>query len=110
MLCSFASKYAHLDSEDQRVLHRLNDIFDLVSSEDALKLPMRVSRLVWKDDTAIAPIMETMQKNRDQSTLATYAAFVVDRLPQCLRYGNRDGMVGDFTQLFTELPTLRHSA
>jgi len=106
VLCSFATRYAHVSSDDKEVLHRLNNIFDLVSSEDALKLPMNVSHLVWVDDTIMQPIIESVRSNRDESTLATYAAYVVDRLPKCLRYTERDDMVNDFTQLFTEFPCL----
>lgn len=109
VICSFASKYAHVTTEDLQSLVRLNQILSLTHSEDAMKFPLLVSQFVWTDDAQVESLLNIIAGVEDKNLLTRCAVSLVDKLPKCMRWGNRGDMISDFTELLCVMPALRHN-
>lgn len=78
-------------------LHKLNSVMALSSEDQALALPVHLSKVIWKTDAGNVMLYPTPQT--DAAPAEDLVNSILNEIPSWLRYSNRKGMREDLVQL-----------
>lgn len=84
---------------DSATLHKLNSIMVLSSSDQALSLPMHLSKVIWKGDSGNTLLYPT--KSDTEAPGEDVINTILNEIPVWLRYSNKKGMREDLERLIS---------
>lgn len=101
LLASLAGVFKVEDEIDDQIVHSINEVMNLAYDDDALRLPLHVSDLIW---TNMAPYTREVRALKAQKqigdVLYTSAVKIVESVPDWFIYDNRETVVKDVLCLF----------
>lgn len=99
-LILFASLSARLCDDKTKfnsaTLHKLNAVMALSNEDQALALPVHLSRVIWKKDSGNVVLYPTQMDTKPTEDVINA---ILNEIPSWLKYGNRKGMREDLVQL-----------
>lgn len=110
-----SSLYAYIKqikTPDEEIALKLNQVMCLSSKEDALMLPMALSKYIWRNGGNIHCSTEEVQMDKLSETLRRVDSLaqqriiseqVIQNTPQWLQYGSHRRMRYDLMELFKTL-------
>lgn len=110
-----SSLYAYIkqiQNPDEEIALKLNQVMCLSSREDALMLPMALSKYIWRNGASIHCSTEEVQMNQLSDALRRVDSLaqqriiseqVIQNTPQWLQYGSHRRMRYDLMELFKNI-------
>lgn len=103
LLASFAAVAKDTKESDEQAIHSLNQILQLAVNDNALKLPIHVSSMIWTNVNSYQKDLDTLKEHqRQQCDLQRCAARIVNGVPDWFLYGSKEEMITDFLGVFSE--------
>jgi hypothetical protein len=98
MLSSLYALVYGVTSFDSKMINKLNQIMNLSSADKALEFPMQLSSVIWRGvDGQTVTYSSLNAYGIDEIILK-----IMDKIPQCLVYSDRQSILTDISRLFTE--------
>lgn len=106
-LASFSARIKGQTNFDSETLHKLNKVMALASNDEAVRLPVHLSRAIWRGRT-IHEIADqaVLSASFDKERLQQFASRVLEAMPKWLRYGSDDVIRDDLAKLLTHRSVL----
>lgn len=99
LLSSLYALVSGTTSFDSLTIRKLNKIMCLSTEDKALEFPMQLSSVIWRGDarqSVIYPVSES------QSDWDSFITRIVDKVPKCLFYSDRQNIFKDISKLLSE--------
>lgn len=101
-LASFSAHLKETNEMSGELLHKLNKMFELSVDDNALKLPVHLSRAIWRNRPLEAGVKQTLRvddiRPRSTPAISAIANKIIAAMPACLRYDEAK-MSEDVTKL-----------
>ncbi len=97
LFSSLSAKFCGQTKFNNTTLHKLNQVMALSNRDDALDLPVKLSRVIWsgdRGDVVVYPTPETVKVSEDE-----IVAKIMSAIPEWLKYSNKKGMREDLARL-----------
>lgn len=99
-LASFSARVKEAQVLDNDTLKKLNEIMNIAGSEDALKLPVQLSKAIWDGQTVFAQCRPLHQQGPLQEpTMQDLVQQIKNAMPKWLHYGREGDVEADLTRL-----------
>jgi hypothetical protein len=101
-LASLTARLRGSETFDDDTLRKLNKLMVLANSENALRLPIQLSRAIWNGKTAYEITHDTLQQGDEsfgKERLKSLAHCVITAMPSWLRYGDDSDIEKDLNCL-----------
>lgn len=100
-LASFSARIKDPNTFDSETLHKLNQVMALASKEEAINLPVHLSRAIWRGRTIhdIADKEVLSSSTFTKERLQQLADRVLEAMPPWLRYGPDNVIRDDVARL-----------
>ncbi len=80
-------------------LHKLNNVMALSSNDQALALPVHLSKVIWQGDSDREVLYPTATNPEPEDELVNK---IINSIPEWLRYSNKKGLREDLVLLLKE--------
>lgn len=89
-------------SFDSRTINKLNQVMKLGNTDKALEFPMQLSSVIWRgiDGKVIIYPPTNLQ------SISEIIEGIMNKIPKCLMYSDRQSVLTDISKLFTERSNL----
>jgi len=98
-LASFSAQLKDPSEFDDEMRHKLNQMLELSSDDNALKLPVHLSHAIWRNRPFELGVRLSLKNESVQERAHLLGKKVMEAMPKWLRYGDDKRMLGDLEQL-----------
>lgn len=99
-VASLTARLKDADAVDSETLKKLNQVMALANSASALKLPIQLSKVIWRGRKSIDILKDVMVDSAGTTdTIGKKLTDAVDAMPAWLRYAEACDMEQDVRQL-----------
>lgn len=116
LIVSLHARICSSKHPDKDIALKLNKVFALASSDEALLLPMQLSERIWREPIQVTCGVDNKIELNDFSDLAAYrltrpqlriaSDHIVRSTPEWLHYGSRRQMKNDVMKLISNAQSL----
>ena len=105
-LASFAAVAKQISDTDDDTIRLLNQVLHLATDDKALRLPISVKSVIWKNfDSIEDDVRHLLSRDEDLQQLEQHADHILSCIPAWFVYADRRDMLGDILSLFSITPT-----
>lgn len=106
-LASLCARLKETETFDNATLQKLNQVMALSNTESALKLPVQLSRAIWRGKSSYEIFNADVQKEPlEQRSIPQMAMRVLAAMPSWLRYESDAAIKKDVMHLLNNSPTV----
>lgn len=99
-LASLTARLKGSDTFDNETLHKLNKVMTLCSTESAMKLPVQLSRAIWRGKTSYEIFNADLHAGAlETARIKEMAARAISAMPGWLRYADDSVIEQDVARL-----------
>ena len=109
LLSTLAANIVDIKYGDDEIIHKLNDLLLLCNDDNALKLPITLSKVIWKYDDTGELSNIYYRYNNSTFIVKGIVTKIISKIPKWLMYDNTDIVKIDIEELLNACNTLRHA-
>lgn len=109
LLSTLAANIVDIKYGDDEIIHKLNDLLLLCNDDNALKLPITLSKVIWKHDDTGELSNIYYRYNNSTFIVKDVITKIISKIPKWLMYDNTDIVKIDIEELLNACNTLRHA-
>lgn len=105
-ITSLGARMKNTETFDNATLHKLNQVMTLSSNESALKLPVQLSRAIWRGKSSYEIFNADVQETIKAARIKEMAVRAIKAMPAWLRYDRDENIEKDVVQLLSNSPAV----
>jgi hypothetical protein len=98
-VASFSAQLKEPSALNDEMLHKLNSMLELATDDAALKLPIHLSQVIWRNRPLEPGVRVSLRTEALQSRAAALGKKVMEAMPSWMRYEDESKMQSDIEKL-----------